>query len=108
MPDGILKDMSGTGKKGRQYGRHPAQVTNERLLDAYERWFDKFSGEERDAIGIVRNALWRIVEEAEIKHELEPCGTNAAYRRHLRRHEPMDDACKAAHAEAKRAERAPA
>lgn len=28
--------------------------------------------------------------------ELKPCGTPAAYRRHLRRNEPVDDACRAA------------
>ncbi|WP_405997964.1 WhiB family transcriptional regulator [Streptomyces sp. NBC_00829] len=28
--------------------------------------------------------------------ELAPCGTRAAYQRHLRRREPVDDACRAA------------
>lgn len=32
-----------------------------------------------------------------------PCGTDAAYRRHLRNKEPVDDACRAAHAAAGRA-----
>jgi len=31
---------------------------------------------------------------------LRPCGTLAAYRRHLRRGEPIDDACRAAHSRA--------
>jgi hypothetical protein len=96
-------------KQERPYGRHPAQVTNDRLLDAYERWFGKLSGEERDAIGIVRNALWRIVAEADAEaaaaRELKPCGTEAAYRRHLRNGEPTDEACRAAHAEGQRTER---
>lgn len=37
-----------------------------------------------------------------IKQSLEPCGTEAAYRRHKRRDEPIDDACRHAH-NAKRA-----
>ena len=45
--------------------RHPAEITNERLLTAYERWFSRLSGQERDAISMVRNALWRISEEDE-------------------------------------------
>lgn len=28
---------------------------------------------------------------------LQPCGTQAAYTRHVRRREPIDDACRAAH-----------
>lgn len=92
------------GKPERPYGRHPAQVTNDRLLDACQRWSGEFSGEERDAIGVVRNALRRIAEEAEAERELA-CGSEAAYRRHLRNGEPTDEACRAAHAEAKRTER---
>ena len=34
-----------------------------------------------------------------------PCGTEAAYRRHLRNAEPMDAACRDAHAQARRAAR---
>lgn len=38
-----------------------------------------------------------------------PCGTDAAYRRHLRNEEPVDDACREAHAAAQRsARRSPA
>lgn len=86
--------------RNRPYGRHPAEVTNDRLLDAYERWFDRLGGEERDAIGIVRNALHRIADEATAPRELHPCGTEAAYRRHLRNHETPDGACRDAHAQA--------
>lgn len=32
--------------------------------------------------------------------ELEPCGTRAAYRRHLRRGDPVDEACRQAEARA--------
>ena len=36
-------------------------------------------------------------QEAGVKgRELKPCGTWAAYRRHLRRCEPVDDACRKA------------
>ncbi|KDA05859.1 hypothetical protein DC31_13855 [Microbacterium sp. CH12i] len=31
-----------------------------------------------------------------------PCGTESAYRRHLRNGEPVDDACRDAHAEGRR------
>jgi hypothetical protein len=34
-----------------------------------------------------------------------PCGTDAAYRRHLREAVEPDEACKAAHADARRADR---
>jgi WhiB family redox-sensing transcriptional regulator len=30
-------------------------------------------------------------------HEVKPCGTPAAYRRHIRRKEPIDLACRLAH-----------
>jgi hypothetical protein len=43
--------------------RHPAEVTNARLLTAYERWFDRYSGTELVAIGQVRDALARIADE---------------------------------------------
>ena len=42
--------------------RHPAEVTSDRLLDAVERWHDKFTGEERDMIGMIRHALSEIAE----------------------------------------------
>ena len=42
--------------------RHPAEVTSDRLLDAVERWHDKFTGEERDMIGQIRQALFEIAE----------------------------------------------
>jgi len=35
-----------------------------------------------------------------------PCGTQAAYDRHIRRHELVDDACREAHAEKRRKQRA--
>jgi hypothetical protein len=35
-------------------------------------------------------------EETRVKRNLAPCGTWAAYRRHLRRYEPVDDACRKA------------
>lgn len=43
--------------------RHAADVTNERLRAHYEKWYDRFSASERDAIGIVRDALARISGE---------------------------------------------
>jgi hypothetical protein len=42
--------------------RHPAEVTSDRLLDAVERWHDKFTGYERDMIGQIRQALFEIAE----------------------------------------------
>lgn len=42
--------------------RHPAQVTADRLGDAYERYFDQLSPDERNAIGLVREALDEIAE----------------------------------------------
>lgn len=37
---------------------------------------------------------------------LAPCGTNAAYDRHLRNNEPVDEACRVAHNEKRRTDRA--
>jgi hypothetical protein len=51
--------------KLRRYRRHPAEVTADRLGGEYERWFDRLSGTERDAVSQVRNALQRIAEEDE-------------------------------------------
>lgn len=45
-----------------RHPRHPAEVTSDRLLDAVERYHDKFSGDERDMIGMIRNALQQIAD----------------------------------------------
>lgn len=42
--------------------RHPALVTYDRLVVASERYSEKLSGQERDAIGEVCQALWEIAE----------------------------------------------
>lgn len=44
------------------YKRHPAEVTADRLLEHYERYCDKLTGTERDAVGTVRHALQEIAE----------------------------------------------
>ena len=44
---------------------HSAEVTAERLVRHYEKWFDRFSGRELVAIGEVRAALHRIADEDE-------------------------------------------
>ncbi|HEY8378102.1 MAG TPA: hypothetical protein VIK91_16510 [Nannocystis sp.] len=31
------------------------------------------------------------------RRQVQPCGTKAAYERHRRRREPVDDACRSAH-----------
>lgn len=72
------------GKPGRPYGRHPAIVTSDRLADACERWFARFSASERAAIGTVRDALHRIAGEAGPRPD-PPCGTVPAYRRYRER-----------------------
>lgn len=45
-----------------QYRRHPAEVTSDRLLEAYERWYSKFTGAELDMISQIRYALLEIAE----------------------------------------------
>lgn len=40
-------------------------------------------------------------------HDLAPCGTQSAYTRHVKRGEPIDDACRQANTEAKRAKGTP-
>ena len=49
----------------RRKATHPAEITAARLGNHYEKWFDRLSGEERDAIGKVRYALYRIADEDE-------------------------------------------
>jgi len=46
------------------YRRHPAEVTADRLGDHYEKWWDRMSGAERDALSLTRFVLQRIAEEA--------------------------------------------
>lgn len=57
--------MNGSPKP-RPYGpstrRHPAELTADRLGADYERYYDKLSDRERDAISVVRNALFEIAE----------------------------------------------
>jgi hypothetical protein len=40
--------------------RHPAEVTADRLGDAYEKWYDKFDGAELDMIGQLKYAFEQI------------------------------------------------
>ena len=47
--------------------RHPAEVTSDRLADAYERWNGRLTGYELDAITKLRFALERIAEEDDRK-----------------------------------------
>lgn len=42
--------------------RHPAEVTSDRLGDAVEKWYDHFTGPERDMIARIRDVLERIAE----------------------------------------------
>ena len=43
--------------------QHAAEVINDRLQSAGERWHDRLTGLELDAISTVRNALHRIADE---------------------------------------------
>jgi len=43
--------------------RHPAEVTAARLTAHYERWYDRLTDQEREAIGTGRAALHRIADE---------------------------------------------
>jgi hypothetical protein len=43
--------------------RHSAEITAGRLLSHYERWFNRYYGNELTAISIVRAALQRIADE---------------------------------------------
>jgi len=42
--------------------RHPADVTADRLLEDVERWHDKFTPAERDALSLVRFVLQQIAD----------------------------------------------
>lgn len=45
-----------------RYRRHPAEVTADRLSDAYERYYDLMDGAEREALSHVAHALREIAE----------------------------------------------
>lgn len=46
----------------KQYRRHPALVTADRLADDVMRWAEKFDGREKDSIGEIIQALNEIAE----------------------------------------------
>lgn len=46
----------------KSFRRHPAEVTYDRLVNDSERYADRLSGREKDAIGEVCQALWEIAE----------------------------------------------
>ena len=96
----------GRTKDGRAYGRHPAEVTSDRLHDAYMRWGDRFSEAELDALASAAAALARLAGEDSGPRQLRPCGTDAAYQRHLRNDEEPCDECRRAHTAAFREWRA--
>jgi hypothetical protein len=55
--------MTGPERTFRQkHPRHPAEATSDRLLDAVERWGDKFDAGEKDMIAMIRHALEQIAE----------------------------------------------
>lgn len=56
--DALARSTSGS----RRTRRHPALVTADRLGDAVSDWSDKFSGDERDAVGIIIQVLNEIAE----------------------------------------------
>lgn len=45
--------------------RHPLEVTSDRLGDAYAKYQDELSGQELDAISMVRFAFEQIAEKTE-------------------------------------------
>lgn len=60
-----------------------------------------------------RYAMYRRIAPAPVKQReytggkpLAPCGTQGAYDRHIRRKEPIDEACRKAHADRRREDRA--
>ncbi len=56
-----------------------------------------------------RSAAWRARNGARTgapgRPATQPCGTHAAYARHVRKGEPIDDACRTAEREYRRAKR---
>lgn len=59
----IITEALAQVRRSRPARRHPADVTADRLGDAMQRW--DFDGAERDAIGVVINALRRVSERGE-------------------------------------------
>jgi hypothetical protein len=59
----VIDDLAAVRRAlGASSPRHPAQVTADRLGDHYERYFDKLTPDERNALGLVRQALDEIAE----------------------------------------------
>ena len=46
----------------KRYRRHPADVTADRMADAYERYYDKMDGRERDDLSHIIFVLQEIAE----------------------------------------------
>lgn len=94
--------MSGTTAgftvRGRKYGRHPAEVTADRLGDHLQEWPGKFSRAERAAIADVRIALQRVADDKPEPPAPAECGTVGAWQRHRRQGEKPCAPCKAAKA----------
>jgi hypothetical protein len=64
-PKAAVREAFTNARRGLgQSRRHPAEVTSDRLGDAASRWSSHFSGEELDAIALVRQALERIAGNA--------------------------------------------
>lgn len=61
-PEAVRKAVS-RALTGRRRRRHPAEVTSDRLLAAVERWHDRFTGQQRDAIAGIRVVLEEIAEQ---------------------------------------------
>lgn len=63
-PTEAVRGAFDSALKGARRGRrHPAEVTSDRLLDAVERWHDRFTGPQRDAIAAIRSVLEEIAEQ---------------------------------------------
>lgn len=58
-----LSRRNAAGRTFRQRNpRHPAEVTSDRLLEALEKWPDKFDGGDRDMLSHVRFILQQIAD----------------------------------------------
>lgn len=86
-------------KQGRKRALSPTQVAD--IAAKLARGQTKASLALEYGVGIqtIRRSLEREEAPGPMNIELKPCGTNAAYARHIRNHEIACDACLVAHAE---------
>jgi len=78
--------------------KHPATVTSDRIMAHLAAWPDLLTGHAAKQVAAELDSIAAMPSPG---RKLAGCGSESAYRRHLRRGEPADAACLRAHADEK-------